>query len=73
MRRTLLLPPTVVSSNSPFFSLSSGLTPCESQIGFVIYDVVCLVLGFKSIRKAQTAPVADAMAAAAFPVLSKLE
>ena len=46
---------------------------CEKQIGYVIFDSVCLFLGAVELRAALTAEGAEAMAEAARPVLSKME
>ena len=48
-------------------------TDCEKQIGYVIFDCVCLMLSAEEARSALTAEAAEDMAEAAKPVLSKLE
>ena len=49
------------------------MTDCEKQIGYVIFDCVCLMLSAEEARSALTAEAAEEMAEAAKPVLSKLE
>lgn len=49
------------------------MTDCEKQIGYVIFDCVCLMLGAAECRAALTGEAAEAMAEAAKPVLSKME
>ncbi len=46
---------------------------CGQNIGYVIFDCVCLMMGAAELREALTAKEAEAMAEAAKPVLSKLE
>ena len=48
-------------------------TDCEKQIGYVIFDCVCLMLGAAEMREALTAEAAEEMAEAAKPVLSKMD
>jgi hypothetical protein len=49
------------------------MTDCEKQIGYVIFDCVCLMLGAAELRAGLTAEAAEEMAEAAKPVLSKME
>ena len=49
------------------------MTTCEKQIGYVIFDCVCLMLGAAELRAGLTAEAAEEMAEAAKPVLSKME
>ena len=46
---------------------------CGKQIGYVIFDCVCLMLGAVEARAALTGEVAEEIAEAAKPVLSKLD
>ena len=48
-------------------------TDCEKQIGYVIFDCVCLMLGAVELRASLTAEAAEDMAEAAKPVLSKMD
>ena len=48
-------------------------TDCEKQIGYVIFDCVCLMLGAAELRAGVTAEVAEEMAEACKPVMSKFE
>jgi len=48
-------------------------TDCEKQIGYVIFDCVCLMLGAVELRAGLTAEAAEEMAEAAKPVLSKMD
>ena len=48
-------------------------TSCEKQIGYVIFDCVCLMLGAAELRAGLTAEAAEEMAEAAKPVLSKMD
>ena len=50
-----------------------AVTACEKQIGYVIFDCVCLMLSAEEARSALTAEAAEEIAEAAKPVLSKLE
>jgi len=50
-----------------------AVTACEKQIGYVIFDCVCLMLSAEEARSALTAEAAEEMAEAAKPVLSKLD
>ena len=49
------------------------ISDCEKQLGYVIFDSVCLFLGAVELRASLTAEGAEAMAEAAKPVLSKME
>ena len=44
---------------------------CEKQIGYVIFDSVCLMLGAAELRAGVTAEVAEEMAEACKPIISK--
>ena len=46
---------------------------CEKQIGYVIFDCVCLMLGAAELRAGVTAEAAEEMAEACKPVISKFE
>ena len=46
---------------------------CEKQIGYVLFDCVCLMLGAVELRAGLTAEAAEEMAEAAKPVLSKFD
>ena len=46
---------------------------CEKQIGYVLFDCVCLMLGAAELRAGLTAEAAEEMAEAAKPVLSKFD
>ena len=46
---------------------------CEKQLGYVIFDSVCLMLGAAELRASLTAEAAEDMAEAAKPVLSKMD
>ena len=46
---------------------------CAKQQGYVIFDVICLMASAAEVRAALTAEVAEEIAEAAKPVLSKLE
>ena len=46
---------------------------CEKQIGYVLFDCVCLMLGAAELRAGVTAEAAEEMAEAAKPVLSKFD
>ena len=48
-------------------------TDCEKQLGYVIFDCICLMLSAVEARSALTAEAAEEMAEAARPVLSKLD
>jgi len=48
-------------------------TACEKQIGFVIFDCVCLMLGAAELRAGVTAEAAEEMAEACKPIMSKFE
>ena len=50
-----------------------SLSTCEKQIGYVIFDCVCLMLSAEEARSALTPAAAEEIAEAAKPVLSKLE
>ena len=49
------------------------VTACEKQIGYVIFDSVCLMLGAAELRAGVTAEAAEEMAEACKPVISKFE
>lgn len=51
----------------------AGINDCELGIGYVIFDVICLAVGGVGLRSGLNRGTAEAMAAAAKPVLSKLE
>ena len=46
---------------------------CEKQIGYVIFDSVCLMLGAAELRAGVTAEAAEEMAEACKPVISKFD
>ena len=46
---------------------------CEKQIGYVIFDCVCLMLGAAELRAGVTAEAAEEMAEACKPIISKFE
>ena len=48
-------------------------TDCEKQIGYVIFDSVCLMLGAAELRAGVTVEVAEEMAVACKPVISKFD
>jgi hypothetical protein len=50
-----------------------GLTDCQTKIGYVLFDVVCLAVGAVGLRASVRPQTIAAMAGAAAPVLSKLE
>jgi len=50
-----------------------GISECQLNIGFVIYDCVCLAIGAVGLRAGASRETAEAVAHAAEPVLSKLE
>ena len=49
------------------------MNDCEKQIGYVIFDCVCLMLGAAELRAGVTAEAAEEMAEACKPVISKFE
>ena len=49
------------------------MNDCEKQIGYVIFDSVCLMLGAAELRAGVTAEAAEEMAEACKPVISKFE
>ena len=49
------------------------VTACEKQIGYVIFDCVCLMLGAAELRAGVTAEAAEEMAEACKPVISKFD
>jgi len=49
------------------------VTACEKQIGYVIFDSVCLMLGAAELRAGVTAEAAEEMAEACKPVISKFD
>jgi len=49
------------------------LTACEKQIGYVIFDCVCLMLGAVELRAGVTAEAAEEMAEACKPVITKFD
>lgn len=49
------------------------LTDCEKQIGYVIFDSVCLMLGAIELRAGITAEAAEEMAEACKPVINKFD
>ena len=51
----------------------SDANTCAKQNGYVIFDVICLMASAAEVRAALTAEVAEEIAEAAKPVLSKLE
>jgi len=53
-------------------AMDSTLT-CAMDVGFVIYDCVCLAIGGVALRAGASAETAEAIADAAAPVLSKVE
>ena len=50
-----------------------SVTACEKQIGYVIFDSVCLMLGAAELRAGVTAEAAEEMAEACKPIMSKFE
>ena len=50
--------------------MSSG---CEKQIGYVLFDSVCLMLGAAELRAGVTAEAAEEMAEACKPIISKFD
>ncbi len=50
-----------------------AISACEKQIGCVIFDCICLMLGAGEARAALTGEAAEEIAEAAKPVLSKME
>ncbi|AGL17713.1 hypothetical protein [Actinoplanes sp. N902-109] len=69
-------PPTVhlPGADNEFFSVAGvTVSDCELDIGYVIFDVVCLAIGAVGLRASVTSSTAEAVAAAAKPVLSQLE
>jgi len=49
------------------------LTDCEKQIGYVIFDSVCLMLGAAELRAGVTAEAVEEMAVACKPVITKFD
>ena len=49
------------------------MNDCEKQIGYVIFDCVCLMLGAVELRAGVTAEAAEEMAEACKPVISKFD
>ena len=49
------------------------VTACEKQIGYVIFDSVCLMLGAAELRAGVTAEAAEEMAEACKPIISKFD
>jgi len=49
------------------------LTDCEKQIGYVIFDSVCLMLGAIELRAGITAEAAEEMAEACKPIINKFD
>jgi hypothetical protein len=49
------------------------LTDCEKQIGYVIFDSVCLMLGAAELRAGVTAEAAEEMAEACKPIINKFD
>ena len=50
-----------------------SVTACEKQIGYVLFDSVCLMLGAVELRAGVTAEAAEEMAEACKPVISKFD
>ena len=48
------------------------MNDCEKQIGYVIFDCVCLMLGAAELRAGVTAEAAEEMAEACKPVNLKV-
>jgi hypothetical protein len=50
-----------------------SIDPCALNIGYVVFDVICLAIGGVGLRSGATAETAGKVAEAAKPVMSKLE
>jgi hypothetical protein len=50
-----------------------SIDPCALNIGYVVFDVICLAIGAVGLRAGATAETAEKVAEAAKPVMSKLE
>ncbi|QQE79542.1 hypothetical protein [Alicyclobacillus sp. SO9] len=50
-----------------------SLSACEKQIGYVIFDIVCLGVGAVGLRSGVNGGTVEAVAGAAAPVLNKIE
>ena len=65
--------PTVAQKRPVELQETLGLSDCEVNIGFVVFDVVCLAVGGAGLRAGAGRGTAEAVAKAAKPVLSKIE
>ena len=50
-----------------------GLSDCEVDTGYVIFDVICLAIGATALRASASRSTAEAIATAAEPVIPKLQ
>jgi hypothetical protein len=52
---------------------AESVTACELDVGYVVFDVICLAIGGIELRAGVTEETAEAVAEAARPVMSKIE